>query len=167
MSTSVVPEIARKVSPEECRQLIEFVLGGPLKKGTVGISHEIVDNPTEDQRKQEHVPLSDGRIMLLHSQGTLHFETDWHPRGDNRLSAPDELRTVYLGAVAAGLMRHGGSTVECRHRWQEMVEGAGAPVAAAESPGLGRWVSRVAIEAAVRGTINRMVDNLDKVKDWL
>ena len=68
VSTSVVPEIARKVSPEECRELIEFVLGGPLKKGTVGISHETVDNPTEEQKKQEHVPLSDGRIMLLHSR---------------------------------------------------------------------------------------------------
>ena len=163
MSTSV-PEIARRVSPEECRQLIEFLLGGPLKKGSVGISHETVDSPTEDQKKQEHVPLSHGRIMLLHSRGELHFETDWHQRGDRSLSGLDELRAVYLGAVASGRIRHHGSSVECRHRWQEIVKGAGAPVAG-EAPKLGRTVSRVAVEAVVRGVINKIVENLDKLKD--
>ncbi len=116
MSTKI-PEITRKISPEDCRDLLEFLLGGPLKKWTVGISHETIDNPTEDQRKQDHVPLSHGRIMLLHSRGRLNFETDWHPRGDRSLSAPDEVRAVYLGAMADGKVRYQGATISCNQRW--------------------------------------------------
>ena len=163
MSTKI-PEIARKVSPEECRELIEFLLGGPLKNWKAGVGREVVDKPTEDQRKQDHVELSRGRILLLHNRAELHFETDWHPRGDKRLTAGYEVRATYLGAMADGSMMHGGATVECHKRWQELLKGAGSPVADA-SPGFGRFTIRVAVEAVVRGAINRVVDNLDKLKD--
>ena len=159
MSTKI-PEIARRVSPEDCRDLLEFLLGGPLKKWAVGVSHETINNPTEDQRKQDHVPLSHGRIMLLHSRGRLNFETDWHPRGDKRLSTPDAVRAVYLGAMSDGKIMHRSSSVDCRRRWEEMLKGTGTPAisppttpATSPSTGWAESLRNAGIAAGVREAV--------------
>lgn len=171
MSTKI-PKIARNVTPEECRELLEFLLGGPVQKWSVGIGRETVDNPTADQRKQDHVPLSRGRIMLLHSRAKLNFETDWHPRGDRRLSAPDEVRAVYLGAMSDGKIMHGGSPVDCHQRWQEMLKGTGTPAISppttpAISPptGWGESLRNAGISAVIRDAVTVFRENSDGVRD--
>ena len=171
MSTKI-PNIAHKISPEDCREILEFLLGGPLKKWTVGIGHETVDNPTEDQKKLDHAPLSHGRIMLLHSRGRLKFETDWHPRGDRSLSAPDEVRAVYLGAMSDGKILHGGSSVDCHQRWQEMLKGTATraispptPPDTSPSTGWGQSFRNAGIAAGVRDAVTFFRENADGAQE--
>ena len=153
MSTQM-PEIARKITPGQCRELLEFLLGGPLKRGKVTFSREVVDHPTDEQRKQDHVPLSGGRIMLSRSRAELHFETDWQPHG--RLSAY-EARVVYMGAISDGKILRDGSPADCRQRWSEILDGAGTPVTAA-SDGL----KRVATVAGVGEIVRTVVEPVGK-----
>lgn len=112
-----LPDIVRKISPQECQQLIEFLLAGPLKRVASNAEHEVVDNPTEEQLRQEHVKLSGGRIMLVHGRNKLHFETDWRPRGEYEV--PDHRAVIYMGAVSDGRLHEGGT---CRERWQAILE---------------------------------------------
>ena len=153
--SSGVPEIVRKISPEELRELLEFLLGGPLQKSEVSISHEVVDEPTEEQKGKPHAQLSGGRIMLFHSRGEVRFETAWHPRGE--LLPPDELRGLYLGAVSEGRILRNGSEVQCRDRLREVLE-AGKPSVVKRILESTRAYRKVGIEAGVREAIREFCD---------
>ena len=170
MSTKV-PEIARKISPKECRELLEFLLQGPLKDWEASVGREVVDNPTPEQRKQKHVPLSGRSIMLPHSRAQLHFETDWHPLG--RLSAADKTRAVYLGAVSESTILDGGSPVDCQQRWDEILQGAGTPAtspsttsATSPSTGWGESVRNAGISAVAREAVTVFRENSDGARQY-
>ena len=116
-----IPQVLREIPPEKFRALIEALLGAPLHSQSAGSRHEVIENPSEEQRRQEHVQLAGNKIMLSHRREKLHFETDWisaDGRSDFALSAA---QIMYLGAASGSRFQSDGTEVSCADRWKEII----------------------------------------------
>lgn len=128
-----IPQILREIPPKKFRELIETLLGGPLKRQSSGSRKEVVENPTEEQLRLPHSRLIGDKIMIHHRQQELHFETDWLSPDDVSDFANSVAQVTYLCAMADGRFQMGDGTEEvCADRWAEIV--AGESPAADESP---------------------------------
>ena len=132
-----IPQILREIPPEKFRALIEALLGAPLHSQSAGSRHEVIENPTDEQRQQEHVELAGDRIMLSHRREKLHFETDWTPADSISDFALSAAQITYLGAASRSRFRSGGTEVSCAERWKEII-GSGSGEAA-KKPKWPQW----------------------------
>ena len=117
-----IPQILRDIPPERFRELVEAILGAPLKRVSSGSRYEVIEKPTDEQRRQENVELAGGKIMLLHRRERLHFETDWTPRGEVSKFALSDAQMAYLGAVADSRFLSSGKEVLSADRWKELTK---------------------------------------------
>ena len=124
-----IPQILRELPPQKFRELIETLLGGPLKRQSSGSRKEVVENPTDEQLRLPHSRLMGNKIMIHHRQQELHFETDWLLPGEVSDFANSVAQVTYLGAMADGRFQmEDGTEVPCADRWAEIVaEEEGAP----------------------------------------
>ena len=158
-----IPQILREIPPEKLRALIEALLGAPLHSQSAGSRHEVIENPTDEQRRQEHVGLAGNRIMLPHRREKLHFETDWTPADSVSDFALSAAQITYLGAVSESRFLSDGTEVSCTDRWKEIIgSDSGETAKKLKWPkwtGEGLEVARKVV--AVAGEIVKFVRQLD------
>lgn len=118
-----IPQILRDITPAQCRELVETLMGAPLQHQTSGTRRRVVENPTEKQRQQEHtVELAGGKIALPQRREKLLFETDWLPLDGVSESARSIAQVTYLGAMSSSRFQmSNGTEVLCADKWAEMV----------------------------------------------
>ena len=117
--TPEIPRVLREIPPEKFRELIEALLGGPLQHQTSGSRREVVENPSDDQRRLPNDALTSNRILLRHCHESLLFETDWRPLDDVRESAISAVQATYVGAAMESRFMSAGTEDACAGRWAE------------------------------------------------
>lgn len=114
-----IPDVLRRVPPEDFREIIEVLLGGPAKNGSLGSEVQVIDEPTEEQKQQPHTKLPKGKIALPFVKDRFKVETDWLSR-DARDRTSHAM--LYLGAAMDSKMLDDGKPVDCRERWHQAIK---------------------------------------------
>ena len=142
------------------RELIETLLGAPLQHQTSGSRRQIVENPTEEQRRQEQVvELVGNRIALPQTREKLLFETDWVPHGGGVSEfARSTAQMMYLGAASNSRVRDGEGEAACVDKWRELV-GPNPIDANMRSAGVGRRCVQNDLRAPCAGSGSRKLLN--------
>lgn len=142
-------------------------MGAPLQYQSHGSRREVIENPTEEQRQQEHVELMGNRIALSRRREHLRFETDWRPLGAVSQFARSAAQVTYLGAVSSSRFRKkDGTEVACAERWRELVESDLGEVEGGSS-GLPKWpeLSKTAVEAGIKAVVKGVIEFVMKQLD--
>ena len=121
---AAIPQILKDIPPEKFRELIEELLGGPLQHQSSSIGCEVIDDPSDEQRKQPHIELSHGRIMIPHHRAELHFRTGWHDASELRGDDDANVRLMYMGTATDSRFLSQGEEKTCKDRWTELLETA-------------------------------------------